>query len=403
MSLFRALNARPYVLFLVRVFILGLGDGLYSIAMAWWITDRTGSAKAMGQILAFSYLPRLVFLLLGGVISDRLPRLRMLLATDIAQALMITLISLLEAVGRLETWHIYIANLLTGIMVALAQPASMAMIPDVTSDENLSSANSLISLSTHLTGVIAPIFGAVLIQRLGFSAAFGLNAFAFFISAGFLAAMQPHLLVDRSDAVERIHLWEDFSGGWQFVAGRSWLWISMLVLLLVNFTGRSTMNVVLPFLVEAGLQSGVGTLGLLRSVFGVGSVLGAVWVGLNTKMSRKGWIFYGCLFVTGMLTAALGLPFPPAVLIAAMLLIGVCLAVNNLLWSVVLQERVPRPILGRVTSLSNVSSTALLPVGFALAGAVTDQIGASQVFVWGGMLTALLALVGLLIPATHRI
>lgn len=114
-------------------------------------------------------------------------------------------------------------------------------------------------------------------------------------------------------------------------------------------------------------------------------------------------MFYGSLFSTGLLTAALGLPFPLVILAAAILLMGACLAVNNLVWSVVLQERVPRTFLGRVASLSNVSSTALLPLGFALAGIATDLAGAPQVFLLGGVLTALLALVGLLFPTTRRI
>ena len=272
MSLFRALKARPFVLFLTGTFISGLGDSLYGIAMAWWIANQIGSAEAMGQALAFAFLPRLVFLLLGGVIGDRLPRISMLLTTHIIQGFVIALIAVLAAFGRLETWHVYAASLLAGMMAALAHPAYTAIVPDLTSDENLFSANSLISLSVHLTGVIGPGSGALLIKQMSYSVAFALDALSFFVSAVFLAAMHPHLLVNRSYAVERIHLWKDLSGGWQFVAGQVWLWVSMLVLLLVNFTGRSTMNVALPFLVERNLQAGVSALGLLQSAFGVGSV-----------------------------------------------------------------------------------------------------------------------------------
>jgi DHA3 family tetracycline resistance protein-like MFS transporter len=121
------------------------------------------------------------------------------------------------------------------------------------------------------------------------------------------------------------------------------------------------------------------------------------------ELNRKGRIFYGFLFATGLLTAVLGLPIPLTALVAATLLMGTCLAVNNLVWSVVLQARVPRPVLGRVASLSNVSSAALLPVGFALAGVAVDLAGAPQVFILGGLLTALLALTGLWFPTTRRI
>jgi DHA3 family tetracycline resistance protein-like MFS transporter len=88
---------------------------------------------------------------------------------------------------------------------------------------------------------------------------------------------------------------------------------------------------------------------------------------------------------------AINLPASRSYPEAAMLLMGACLAVNNLVWSVIRQARVPRPVLGRVASLSNASSAALLPVGFALAGVAVDLAGAPQVFLLGGVLTALLA------------
>jgi MFS family permease len=324
-------------------------------------------------------------------------------ATSVAQGLIVACLALLATLMQLETWHVYFASLLSGILAALALPAYAAIVPDLASKENLIGVNSLLSLAVHLTGVIGPGLGALLVHQVGYPAAFGMNALSFFVSAVFLSAVHSHLRTDPSKAAGKIYLWRDLSEGWQFVSSQKWLWVSLLVLVWVNFTGRSTMNVALPFLVQGSLQAGVGALGLLQSAFGVGSMLGVFWVGGRMKLNGKGRVFYGTLFFTGLLTAGMGLRWPLVFLMTTMLLMGACLAVNNLVWSLVLQERVPRTVLGRVASLSIVSSAALLPTGFALAGVFTGLLGAPQVFLLGGALTALLALMGFISSPMRRI
>ena len=85
MLLFRSLTYRPFALLWAGQTISRIGDYLYQIALAWWVLEKTGSATAMGAVLICSLVPMLLFLLIGGVAVDRLPRVRVMLASDLAR------------------------------------------------------------------------------------------------------------------------------------------------------------------------------------------------------------------------------------------------------------------------------------------------------------------------------
>jgi MFS family permease len=144
-------------------------------------------------------------------------------------------------------------------------------------------------------------------------------------------------------------------------------------------------------------------LGLMYSLFAVGSVLGAAWAGRSATRRRRGVRVYAGLTLVGLLTLAIGLLTTALGVGIVVLLLGGVLAVTNLTWTHVLQEYIPQEALGRVGSLNALGSNALLPIGFGLAGWATDSLGAPPVFIAGGLLTLGLAITGLLQPAVRRL
>src|SRR5437763_4098374 len=118
MALFASLKHRPFALLWSGQTISRLGDSLYRIALAWWVLQKTGSAVAMGTVLICAFTPMLLFLLLGGVAVDRLPRLRLMLASDLLRGGIVAAVALLAFADRLELWHIYLASLVFGFVDA---------------------------------------------------------------------------------------------------------------------------------------------------------------------------------------------------------------------------------------------------------------------------------------------
>ena len=147
MNVLSSLKHRPFALLWTGQTTSRLGDSLYRIALSWWVLEKTGSAVAMGTVLVFSQVPMLIFLLIGGVIVDRLPRIRIMFSSDVLSGLVITFVTVFAWLDLLQIWHIYVASMLFGFVEAFFFPAYQAVVPQITPSDLLNSANSLNGLS----------------------------------------------------------------------------------------------------------------------------------------------------------------------------------------------------------------------------------------------------------------
>lgn len=179
--------------------------------------------------------------------------------------------------------------------------------------------------------------------------------------------------------------------------------MTILMDALTNVTLVGPYSVALPFLVAQKWPGNVNALGLLYALFPVGYVLGGIWLGRQSTLRRRGLLLYGGTVLAGLSLLALGLPLPLVVLGLAAVLNGAALEAGGLAWANLLQEQVPGEKLGRVVSIDMIGSTAFLPLGLAAAGLLTDSLGPAPVFILGGGITMLIALLGLAHPAIRRL
>jgi len=399
---FRALRCRPFALLWTGQTISRLGDALYRIALSWWVLEKTGSGAAMGMVLFFSLLPMVLFLLVGGVVVDRLPRARVMLASDAASGLVVAFVSALAFAGRLEVWHVYVASLLFGLVEAFFYPAYAAMVPEVTPPDLLPSANSLTSLSFRVTGVLGPALGAVIVARGGTPLAFACDGASFFLSAAFLLPLVR--VATRPRAPEsHVSAAAELAEGLRYVTSSTWLWLTIALFALVNVTAFGPTAVALPFLVKQNLGAGVQALGWITSMGSVGSILMALYLGRWTRLRLRGMLGYFSTVIQGLVLMLAGLAFSVPWVAALAVVNGAMVTVFGLIWTNLIQEFVPREMLGRVSSIDALGSYVFLPLGYAAAGWLTDAIGPPAVFYLGGGLTVAIALIGLAVPAIRRL
>jgi MFS transporter, DHA3 family, tetracycline resistance protein len=417
MNVLRSLRHRPFALLWTGQTTSRLGDSLYRIALSWWVLEKTGSAVAMGTVLVFSQIPMLIFLLIGGVVVDRLPRIRIMFSSDVLSGLVITFVAVFSWLNRLEIWHIYIASIIFGFVEAFFFPAYQAVIPQITPPELLISANSLSGLSQRVTGIVGPALGAALVAAGGTSLTFGLDALSFFISALCVLPMLRSNLdkvqgqegasetgVEKGSAKDAFKQGlTDLRDGFKLVMTIPWIWITILLFGLVNIMEASPRAVAMPFLIKEDLGADVKLLGILGSAASLGFVVGMLWLGQYTRLHRRGLLGYLSIVATGaaLLPFAFKLPIP--ILIASMFVSGMSTSVFALIWTHTLQEMVPGQMLGRVYSIDALGSFVLLPIGFSLSGWATDRFGAPTVFLIGGLSTIALVLLGLIHPAIRKL
>jgi len=417
MNFLSALTHRPFALLWAGQTVSRLGDNLHRITLAWWVLEKTGSATAMGTVLVLSQIPLLFFILIGGIVVDRFPRIRIMFLSDLLSGTVVTFIAVFAWLDVLEIWHVYIASLVFGFVEAFFFPAYHAVIPQITPPDMLTSANSLNGLSQRMMGVIGPIAGASLVAVGGTSLAFGLDALSFFISAVCIflilrsvsnelpkreseskATANPHSVgqVIRQGVA-------DLREGLNAVIKVPWIWITILIFGVLNIMEGSPRAVSMPFLIKDDLGADVAVMGWFGSAFSVGYVISALWLGQYKRLRHRGLLGYLAIMINGGMLLLFGLQLPIPVLIVAMFIYGFCFNIFALVWNNTLQEMVPHEKLGRVYAIDSLGSWVLLPVGFALAGWATDLWGAPTVFLIGGVGTILMILLGLSHPAIRNL
>ncbi|HLZ63978.1 MAG TPA: MFS transporter [Ktedonosporobacter sp.] len=402
MMVFRAFSHRSFALLWSGQTISRLGDSFYIIALAWWVLQKTGSAAAMGVVLICSTIPFLLCLLFGGVAGDRLPRIRLMLGSDLIRGGLVMLIAFLSFQQWLELWQIFVLSALFGVVEAFFYPASAALIPDLVAAEMLPSANSLSHISVYGAQFIGPVLGALMIALGGTSLAFALDGVSFAISALCLAVL-PRTEVVRSATEKEESVLQDIRQGIKTVQHDPWLWITLVIASVSTIFLVGPSEAALPLLVKERFGEQVGFYALLTTLSALGSISAAFGLGHFKRLRWRGLLTYGAWLLAGLMLMAMGLPIGMVGVGLACFVQGAAFTALGLAWANTLQEFVPADLLGRVISIDLLVSTGLLPIGYGLAGIAADRFGAPLVFVLGGVIAASMIALGLLHPAIRGV
>jgi MFS family permease len=401
MPLLESLKHRPFVLLWSGQAFSRLGDSVYLVALAWWVLEKTGSATVMGKVLTLTLLPRLVFALIGGVAVDRFSRTQVMFVADLLRFFVLTWVAILAFEHSLELRHVYLTSVILGTVEAFFQPAYIAAIPDVIPSESLVSANSLTSLTKQVARVAGPALSGVLVKFGTTSTAFAVNAASFLMSA---ACLLPILkLVTKTGRDEKSSVIGDLKNGFKTVTSVPWLWITILIASLLNVTQGGPYTVSLPFLVKDQLHADADSLGLVYSMFAIGSVVATVAVSRFAVIRRRGILAYSALITSGLMILAFGVSPSLVGLFVFSFILGASITVFTLIWITTMQDLIPREFLGRVVSIDNLGSFAFLPLSYGITGWATDRFGVAMVFIIGGALSAALPALGLTQPSIRRL
>jgi MFS family permease len=398
----RALRSRPFALLWLGQTISTLGDGAYLTALAWQVLTLTGSGAAMGIVLIATAVPRVLFLLIGGVIADRLPRRLVMLWADAGRAVAVGTIAVLSYTNTLQFWQLIALGLLFGLSQAFFLPAYQSIAPQLVEIEALPSANALNGLTREIGMLAGPALGALLVANFSTASAFGFDALTFLVSALCLLAVRVPIkpLLAQEGIVEAPAprrgvrgVFADIREGMGYVAASSWLWVTIAIAAFGNAL-RAPYSVTLPLHVRDFYHYDVGLYGAIFSAFAVGSILATLVVGQVRRLHHRGVVAYSALLVSSLAMMAFALPVPhdlvPAVTLTAGALDGAGIGVFEIIWVTVLQEMIPGEKLGRVTSVDFVGSFLFQPLGLAAIGFLTDAVATPAIFFACGGLSLLL-------------
>jgi MFS family permease len=365
-----------------------IGDGIYFVAIAWEALRLSNTTIAISLVGIAWMLPTIVFLVLGGAVSDRVDRRRLLLCAAFIQAVAIGAIGVLVTVGGVELGVILVPVAVYGAANAFFLPAFEAIVPMIVSPGELTQVSAIEQFMRPLALQLAgPAIGGVLIALAGTGTAFLVDAGSFLAPVGALIAIRIPRRCSRREADERGSL-TGIADAMRFVRANSWLWRTLLAAALTMFLFVGPFQVLLPYVVKNGLHAGSGTLGAIRACGGAGALVGALAVGQRgvsgwpVRAMLVGWSLQ-CLTLAGYALAM------NAWLFGAISLIGGAFGAGaNVVWGTLIKTRVPNHMLGRVASLDWLTSLGLVPVSYAITGPVAAALGATTTLLGAGVLAA---------------
>lgn len=346
------------------------------VALVFAILALTGSKSDVGFVVAARSAPQLVFLLVGGVFADRLPRHRVMVASDIVAGAAQAGVAALLLTGNARLWHLLVLAAVNGGASAFFGPASRGIVPQTVPASELQRANALLRLGLNGAMIIGPAVGGIVVAATNPGWAIAADAASFFGSALFIGRMRA----TAQGNVEPPKLISDLVHGWREFTRRRWLWVIVAQFGLVNAAFAAAITVLGPIQAQRHL-GGAAAFGGVLSCLALGLVAGGV---VNLRLQPRHLLLAATLavFPSVLPLVLLGFPAPLAAIAAAAVVAGVGIETFSVQWDTAMQQHVPREVLSRVASYDLLGSFLLTPIAFAVIGPIAGLVGV-RAAIWG--------------------
>ncbi|WP_230741869.1 MFS transporter [Methanooceanicella nereidis] len=386
-----------------------IGDQFTMIALPWLVLLVTGDPLALGLVLAFEGVPRAVFMLFGGAVTDRFSQRTVMLISDILRFLLVAMLAAMVLTGSIQMWMLYAISLAFGIVSGFFLPASGSMVPRIVKSEELMVGNSIIQGTAQISVFIGPLLAGGLIAlfanssmalggnsaaMVGVGAAFAFDALTYLISIVSLWLMK--VSVPQASATGMTEILSSIREGINFVIGTPKILYMFLILSAVNFLFVGPFLVGIPTIANSRLIEGAAAFGIIMSAHGLGNLIGLIGSGvIKIKPQNIGLIASGVICVFGIGLAITGFMTSTWVCSGIVFVLGMFNGYLGIVIITMLQKNTPPDMMGRLMSLTIFASTGLVPISQALSG-VLIKISLEGLFVTCGVLIFLTGVIAAL-------
>lgn len=387
-----------------------LGDQFYMIALPWLVLSLTGDALAVGTVLAMAGIPRALFMVIGGALTDRFTPRRLMINSNLARMSLTALLAILVATNLIQLWMLYISALLFGLADAFFFPAQTSIVPQLVDRDQLQTGNSIIQGTATLSVFVGPVLAGILVSWLDGGSSHSAVGTALAIaldSLSFLASIMALRMMGIENADEHVEktdsgVFASIREGLRYIWNDATLRIVLPITLGLNILINGPFAVGIPVLARTRFPEGVAAFGLILSMFGGGALLGIILAGVLPKPSNKllGTVSLSVISMMGIGLAVIGIAPTMDVAATAALMMGTANGYANIMLITWLQKKVAPEMTGRVMSLVLFAAVGLNPVSNALAGLLIGK-NAAVLLVYAGILMTFFTLSAAFSPAVR--
>ncbi|MFC0513828.1 MFS transporter [Mucilaginibacter angelicae] len=389
-STFNAFKSRNYRLYFTGQSVSLLGTWMQKTAVSWVIYSQTHSKFMLGLTLFASLFPSFLFSFLGGVVSDRYNRFKVLLFTQVASMVQAILLTALVFFGYYSVWAIMALTAVLGLINAFDVPARQSLVYEMVDDKaDLPNALALNSSMVNLSRLIGPGIAGLILEKFGDSVCFGANA------VSFIAVIGSLLMMRLPKAVVKPHgknVLADLKDGFEYIQNTPVIKFVLLMLASVSLFVLP-FSTLIPVYAKDIFKGTASTFGVIDSVIGLGAFGGGIFLAsLSAGTDLKKILAINTLvFGVGLIVFSHMHNYPVALLFAAITGFGMMSQIT--IGNTIIQTTASPEMRGRVISFYAMAFFGMQPLGGLLIGAVSQKIGVPDTVMAEGMVALLLGII----------
>ena len=395
LTTFSSLQYRDFRFLWGSTFFTAAGNWIQQITIGWLIYDMTGSAFLTGIVSGLRALPFLFMGPIAGVLSDRVDRKKLLIATEIFLSVLGLGFAILLTTDSFKVWHILAFSILSGFGWAITNPLRNVMVPGVVPRQALMNAVALNAAAFNLTRIAGPAIGGILIAAFGPASNFFIQAIAYFgVSACIWFIKSPMKAQAYAPAGHNGHsksMMKDLSDGLKYVAREPTTLALVLVGLIPSIFMMPFTQSLQPVFAKDVLGADERGLGIIMAAAGAGAFIGTIAIASLSHIKYKGALLIACASIAAVSLIVYSQVSWMLIAIPLIAIQGGFQMVYNSTNNTILQLITPDEYRGRVMSIYMLDH-GFTPAGAFMAGALAEAFGAPTAFMMGGVVTLVLVL-----------
>ncbi|WP_459723126.1 MFS transporter [Actinophytocola sp. KF-1] len=375
------LAVRNFRFFAASDVVSTLGSAIAVVALPFAVLSTGGGAAGIGVVTTANLVLMAAFFLVGGVVSDRVSRLSVMVTGNVVQAVAQLGSAALVLSGWSATWSLAVLAALRGVGVGIYFPAATGLVAQILPAPVLGRANAISRSSRSTAQIVGAGLGGVLVSVVGPGWGLAIDG-ASYVLAGLLRLgmrMPPAPVPPRASALH------DLKVGWAEFRGRTWLWTGVLQFAVVAAAYQAAIGVLGPVVAQDSL-GGARSWGWITAAVSIGAVAGGLVLVRYTPGRLLVAASLGLMLMSGLMFA-LAVPLPIGLVLAAAGLSGICREVFTINWATTLQSHVDQSVLSRISAYDSLGGYVLAPIGGAVAGPLAEAFGVRPVLLCCGVLT----------------
>lgn len=353
--------------------ISDFGNAAFSVALGFWVLQRTGGDVAlMGIVEAMFAIPGVLLGPFAGAVADRVNRKSIIIAADFLRGTLYTLMGAMLLFDVFPFWLIYPVAILSGICGAFFSPAISSSIPDIVDRENLSKANSARGLSSSLSSLLGNSLGGFLYAALKAPLLILLNGISFLYASVTQLFMK---IPPVRHEVKKQHILKDMLDGLRYTFHSKGIRTIIFVAMFINFFATTSMTLLTP-LFNSTPEFGVANYGYMMGCMMLGAVVGMlIFSVVKIKPHQRAGLFFTSLIIMVCAFAPIGFLRSVVWMFPLAFIAGVTNAIVNMMFQTIIQSTVPSGSRGKVFGVLGTVMQSLQPIAMAVSGIIASVFG----------------------------